>query len=83
MLQLLKSLFSSKKFVAALATTIAFACGYFGFEVDADKLALALAPILLFVATQGLADHQKEAAKLALEKAQVELAIARLVHRKE
>lgn len=82
MFQTVKNLFTSKKFIAALASTVAFALGYFGLEVDAEKLAMALTPMLFFIVSQGMADSNSVAAKLNLEKSKVDLALAQLTQKK-
>lgn len=63
-MELVRSLLSSKKFVAALlavATGIAVKLGVP--EAKATEIGLLVAPFLAYIGGQGLADFKKEAAK--------------------
>ena len=64
MLEMLKQLLSSKKFVVALVACVVWLAGRIGFHVDAETLAGAITPLLTFVLGQGIADHGKAAATI-------------------
>jgi acid phosphatase family membrane protein YuiD len=55
-------LFTSKKFIAALAAVIIYVAGRFGFDVDPAALDRIFAALLVYVGAQGIADVGKSAA---------------------
>lgn len=57
-------LLRSKKFQAALVGVVVAALAHFGFDVAPDTVMALLAPILAFIAGQGVADIGKEKAKV-------------------
>ena len=63
----LKSLFSSKKFVAMIAGVLATLIGKIGFDVPTETINQVVALVGTYVVGQGVADHGKhrpaEAAK--------------------
>ena len=63
----LKSLFSSKKFVAMISGVIATLVGKIGFDVPTETINQVVALVGTYVVGQGVADHGKhrpaEAAK--------------------
>jgi len=63
----LKSLFSSKKFVAMIAGVLATLIGKIGFDVPTETINQVVALVATYVVGQGVADHGKhrptEAAK--------------------
>jgi hypothetical protein len=61
--QVLKDLFTSKKFITAL---IGFGCATVGVAagVDIEKLIAVVSPFVAFILGQGWADEGKEAAKI-------------------
>lgn len=58
-------LFTSKKFIAALAAIIVYIAGRFGFNVDPATLDRILAALLVYVGAQGIADNGKSAAQVS------------------
>lgn len=66
MTAMLKDLLSSKKFFVAMISTIAWVLGRLGWHVDAIQMTEAVMPLYLFVIAQGVADHGKEAARIAI-----------------
>lgn len=60
-MNVIKSLLSSKKFVVALAATLAWAIGLLGFDVSAETIGAVLSPLYAYVLGQGLADVGKGA----------------------
>lgn len=58
----LKELLSSKKFVTAMIAVIVWLVGRLGLHVDAETLAGAITPLLVFIAGQSVADHGKSEA---------------------
>lgn len=61
---MLIDLFTSKKFLAALAAIIIYAAGRFGFAVDPATLDHIFAALLVYVGAQGVADVGKGAAQV-------------------
>lgn len=57
-------LFTSKKFLTALAAVIIYVAGRFGFNVDPAALDRIFAALLAYVGAQGLADIGKSAAAI-------------------
>lgn len=64
MKQTLLDLFTSKKFLAALAAVIIYVGGRFGFDVDPAALDRIFAAFLVYVGAQGVADAGKSAAQV-------------------
>jgi hypothetical protein len=62
-MQVLKDLWTSKKFRVALFTVIGSLAAEFGFEADWKKLAPALLIVIGWLLSQGLADQGKERIK--------------------
>lgn len=58
-MNVLKSLLTSKKFVVALAATLAWAVGLLGLDVSADQIGMVLSPLYAYVLGQGIADVGK------------------------
>jgi len=65
MLQILKALFSSKKFLVMLAGILLASASKLGLDLDEDLVNQILAMVGAYVVGQGIADHGKEAAKTA------------------
>ena len=59
MKEVLKQLFSSKKFTVALATTLVWAVGLVGFDVSVETMTAILSPLYAYVLGQGMADAGK------------------------
>ena len=57
-------LFTSKKFIAALAAVVIYVAGRFGFNVDPVTLDRIFAALLVYVGAQGVADVGKSAAAI-------------------
>lgn len=57
-------LFTSKKFLAALAAIVVYVAGRFGLNVDPAALDRIVAALLVYVGAQGIADHGKSAAQV-------------------
>lgn len=64
---------TSKKAAATVAAGIVAAIGLLGLHLDPAPLAVALSPLLTYIAAQGIADHGKEAAQLNLAAAKLHL----------
>jgi len=64
MKELLKTLLTSKKFLATLVSLCVWVLGRFGLDVDAERLLPVVAIIGAYVVGQGIADSGKEAAKV-------------------
>lgn len=62
MTTVLKDLFTSKKFLAALSAIILYLAGRFGFALDPAALDRIFAALLVYVGAQGVADVGKSAA---------------------
>ena len=58
----IKTMFTSKKFLAALTGVIVVILGELGLYIPED----ALLPLVAYVIGQGIADHGKERAKVEL-----------------
>ena len=58
-MQIIKALLSSRKFVVAIAGTLAAALLRLGFTLDSDAILSILSPIIAYVLSQGLADSSK------------------------
>jgi len=71
MLQILKALFSSKKFLVMLAGIVLASANKLGLDLDPELVNQILALVGVYIVGQGIADRGKEAAKTssALEKA--------------
>ena len=61
---MLKSLLTSKKFLAAVLACVAWLLGKLGLHLDNDELLGAVLPLWTYVIGQAIADHGKEAAKV-------------------
>lgn len=66
MLQIIKALFSSKKFLVMLAGIILASASKLGLDLDPDLVNQILALAGAYILGQGIADHGKEAAKTAV-----------------
>ena len=64
MLNTLREMFTSKKFVASVAGVIVGGAARIGLELPVEDVATILSPIIAFILSQGWADSGKEAAKL-------------------
>ena len=64
MTTVLKDLFTSKKFLAALSAVILYLTGRFGFQLDPAALDRIFAALLVYVGAQGVADVGKSAAAI-------------------
>lgn len=69
MTEALKNLFSSKKFLMAIAATIVTLGAKYGLNLDPELIALIVGTFASAIIGQGIADHGKEAARINLEKA--------------
>lgn len=59
-MQVLRDLLKSKKFTTALATVVAMVGAKLGFpEAKVEELLALAIPLLVYVASQGVADHGK------------------------
>lgn len=71
----ISELLKSKKFLALLASAVLVIAspiaGWFGYEVDPQKLALLVGAAASYILGQGLADNGKAAAQLHLDAANV------------
>jgi len=56
-------LLSSKKALMAILSGVAWITGKAGFDFDTEVLAPAIAPLWMYIFSQGIADHGKEKAK--------------------
>lgn len=63
-MDLVKSLFSSKKFIAFLITSIVAIGGRIGFNFPPDLVAELVAIGMAYILGQGIADTGKDAAKI-------------------
>jgi len=59
--QLIRSLLTSKKFVTALAGTIAAALLKYGWDVSSETVLAVLSPLISYILSQGVADIGKYA----------------------
>lgn len=64
-MNILKQLIDSKKAVAMLAGALVAIAGRFGFEIDAESLAVVVAPFVVYIYSQGRVDEAKHAVELA------------------
>lgn len=60
----LKQYAGSKKAIATFAAVAAWIAGKAGLGLDSAELAGAIGPLWLYVVSQAISDHGKEAAKL-------------------
>ena len=60
-----KALLGSKKFLAALIAAIVWVAGKAGLHASTEMVSGIVGPIVAYVLGQGIADHGKEAAKIA------------------
>lgn len=63
-MKVIRSLLSSKKFIVALAATLAWAIGLLGLDVSAEQIGAVLSPLYAYVLGQGIADVGKHRAGL-------------------
>ena len=61
---MLKELFSSKKFIAALISAVIAIAGKYGFQIDEATLYLFMGPFITYIVGQGIADHGKNTPEL-------------------
>lgn len=59
MLQTMKDMLASKKFLAALIAAIVWVAGRFGAELNSEELVPVVAPIWTYILGQGVADIGK------------------------
>jgi hypothetical protein len=64
MLDTIRDLLSSKKFLAMLTAIVVYAAGRLGFDIDAAVLDRIWQALMVYVAAQGIADHGKSAAQV-------------------
>ena len=64
MIAFIKTLFSSKKFIAALGSVIAAGCASQGLDIETNDIMAILSPMMVYILGQGVADHGKEKAKI-------------------
>ena len=69
---MLKTLLTSKKFVAAIVGVIVGLVAKLGVELDTDATALVISPILAYIVGQGVADHGKSRAQEIVKALSVE-----------
>ena len=62
-MQLLRALFSSKKFVTALVTSVGCVVAKLGWDIQYWEILTAAAPLLVYIGAQGFADLGKEIKK--------------------
>lgn len=60
MLDAIRAMLGSKKFVAAVAGTIVAATAKYGLELDTEAVATVIAPIIAYILGQGVSDFGKE-----------------------
>lgn len=63
-MDILRALFSSKKFIAAVVGVIVGAGARYGLNLDPTDVAIILSPIISFIIGQGISDLGKDAAKI-------------------
>lgn len=63
-MDILRALFSSKKFIAAIVGVLVGAGARYGLHLDPADVALILSPIISYIIGQGLADLGTGAAKI-------------------
>lgn len=66
--EVIKALFSSKKFVAALVAMLVWIAGKVGLHLSTEVISGAIAPLLTYIVGQGIADQGKPAALVAKQK---------------
>lgn len=64
MKKLFISLFSSKKFIAALIEVVLIVLTHFGINIPIEVALGLFSPISLYIVGQAIADHGKEKAKV-------------------
>lgn len=64
-----KTILTSKKALVAFVAAVVWVGGKLGLHLDNDALLGAVTPLWAFVIAQGVADHGKEAAKIAAKSA--------------
>lgn len=62
MLQALKALLSSKKFLTAIIAMIVWAAGRWGIELDVGEVTAFVSPLMTAILGQGIADIRRPAA---------------------
>lgn len=62
MLQAIKALLASKKFLMAIISMVAWAAGRFGFQLDVDEITILISPLVAAIVGQGIADAGKHKA---------------------
>ena len=60
----MRELLTSKKFAAAVAGVLVAAAARIGLDLPVEDVAIIVAPLIAYIAGQGLADLGKEAAKM-------------------
>lgn len=65
MLEAIRAMLGSKKFIAAIAGVIATALMRFGWDVDVETVVTVLTPIIAYIIGQGVADFGSASAKIA------------------
>lgn len=65
MIEALKALLASKKFVMAILGMVAMAAAKLGFELDTEAAFVIVSPLLTAILGQGIADQGKGAAQVA------------------
>ena len=63
-MSMLKTLLSSKKFIAAAIGVLVALVAKLGIELDTRDVLAIISPILAYVLGQGIADHGKERVKI-------------------
>ncbi len=64
MIDAIKELFGSKKFLVMLAGLVVYLAGRFGFDIDHDALDRIIALVAAYITGQGIADAGKSAAQV-------------------
>jgi len=64
--KLLTDLMGSKKAMVMVLTVIALLAAKLGWDVSGEELYAFVAPVLVYLVAQGIADKGKEAAKIAV-----------------
>ncbi len=72
---MLKTLLTSKKFIAAIVGVAVGLIAKLGIELDTDAVAIVISPILAYIVGQGVADHGKSRAQEIVKALSVEGAI--------
>lgn len=63
-MDLIKSLLSSKKFIAAIIGVVIAIAARYGFNVDPDLVREIVAILIAFILSQGISDFGKESARI-------------------